>query len=63
MKVWPWGREQQFVGYQLPEPDCPLVKVPGTASDVEWYRAALAELLLRAGYEVRLKAAAVAACQ
>jgi len=36
--------------------------VPETASDFEWYRAALAELALRAGYEVRLKAA-IAVCQ
>jgi len=47
---------------QIPDPDWPLAKVPDTASDFEWFRAALAELALRAGYEVRLKAA-IAACQ
>ena len=47
---------------EISEPDWPLTKVPETASDFEFFRAALAELLLRAGYEVRLKAA-VAACR
>jgi len=47
---------------EIPEPDWPLAKVPATASDFEWFMAALAELALRAGYEVRLKAA-IAACQ
>ncbi|MCY0854362.1 hypothetical protein [Cupriavidus sp. D39] len=47
---------------EIPEPDWPLAKVPDTASDFEFFRAALVELALRAGYEVRLKAA-VAACQ
>lgn len=47
---------------EIPEPDWPLAKVAGTASDFEWFQAALAELALRVGYEVRLKAA-VAACQ
>lgn len=46
----------------IAEPDWPLAKVPSTASDFEFFRAALAELALRAGYEVRLKAA-VAVCQ
>ncbi len=46
----------------IPEPDWPLRHVPDSASDFEFFRAALAELALRAGYEVRLKAA-VAACQ
>ncbi|HBO79561.1 hypothetical protein [Cupriavidus sp. UBA2534] len=46
----------------IPEPDWPLAKVPETASDFEWFKASLAELALRAGYEARLKAA-VAACQ
>lgn len=46
----------------IPEPDWPLAKIPDAASDFEFYRAALSELALRAGYEVRLKAA-VAACQ
>ncbi|KWR88748.1 hypothetical protein [Cupriavidus sp. IDO] len=44
----------------IPEPDWPLAHVPATASDFEWFRAALAELALRAGYEVRLRAAAEA---
>ena len=47
---------------EIPEPDWPLAKVPETASDFEFFRAVLVELALRAGYEVRLKAA-VAACQ
>ncbi|WP_020201854.1 hypothetical protein [Cupriavidus sp. WS] len=47
---------------EIPEPDWPLAQVPETASDFEWYRAALAELALRVGYEVRLRAAA-AACR
>jgi len=47
---------------EISEPDWPLAKVPETASDFEWFKAALAELALRAGYEARLKAA-VAACQ
>jgi len=47
---------------EIPEPDWPLAKVSDTASDFDWFKAALAELALRAGYEVRLKAA-VAACQ
>ncbi|KJK22167.1 hypothetical protein UB46_23860 [Burkholderiaceae bacterium 16] len=47
---------------EIPEPDWPLAKVPATASDFEFFRAALVELALRAGYEVRLKVA-VAACQ
>ncbi|WP_236701998.1 hypothetical protein [Cupriavidus basilensis] len=47
---------------EIPEPDWPLAKVPETTSDFEWFRAALAELALRAGYEVRLRAA-VATCQ
>ncbi|WP_416048273.1 hypothetical protein [Cupriavidus basilensis] len=47
---------------EIPEPDWPLAKVTTGASDFERFRAAPAELLLRAGYEVRLKAA-VAACQ
>ncbi|MGO4809180.1 hypothetical protein AB4156_06175 [Cupriavidus sp. 2MCAB6] len=47
---------------EIPEPDWPLAKVPETAGDFEFFRAALAELALRGGYEVRLKAA-VAACQ
>ncbi|QOT75038.1 hypothetical protein [Cupriavidus basilensis] len=47
---------------EIPEPDWPLAKVPATASDFEFFRAALAELALRAGHEIRLKAA-VAACQ
>ncbi|AVA33382.1 hypothetical protein RN01_22480 [Cupriavidus sp. SHE] len=47
---------------EIPEPDWPLAKVAATASDFEWFKAALAELALRAGYEARLKAA-VAACQ
>jgi len=42
---------------EIPEPDWPLAKVPETASDFEWFQAALVELALRAGYEVRLKAA------
>ncbi|MCP3017568.1 hypothetical protein [Cupriavidus basilensis] len=47
---------------EIPEPDWPLAKVPETASDFEFFQAALVELALRAGYEVRLKAA-VGACQ
>ena len=47
---------------EIPEPDWPLAKVADTASDFDWFKAALAELAMRAGYEVRLKAA-VAACQ
>ncbi|MGT2505646.1 hypothetical protein [Cupriavidus basilensis] len=47
---------------EIPEPDWPLAKVTETASDFKWYRAALAELALRAGYEIRLRAAVVA-CQ
>ncbi|MEX8193530.1 hypothetical protein [Comamonas guangdongensis] len=46
----------------IPEPDWPLAKVSDTASDFVWFQATLAELALRAGYEIRLKAA-VAACQ
>ena len=46
----------------IPEPDWPLAKVPSAASDFVFFQAALAELLLRTGYELRLKAA-VAACQ
>jgi len=47
---------------EIPEPEWPLAKVPEMASDFEWYRAALAELALRVGYEVRLRAVA-AACR
>lgn len=47
---------------EIPEPDWPLAKLADTASDFEWFKAALAELALRAGYEVRLKAV-VAACR
>ena len=47
---------------EIPEPDWPLAKVLETASDFEFFRAALGELALCAGYELRLKAA-VAACQ
>ncbi|MCP3017942.1 hypothetical protein [Cupriavidus basilensis] len=47
---------------EISEPDWPLANVPETASDFEWFQAALVELALRAGYEVRLKAA-VGACQ
>lgn len=47
---------------EIPEPDWPLAKVTETASDFDFFRAALAELALRAGYEVRLKAA-VEACR
>lgn len=46
----------------IPVPPWPLSAVPASASDFEFYKAALAEIELRAGYEVRLKAA-VAACQ
>lgn len=42
---------------EIQEPDWPLAKVPATASDFEFFRAALAELALRAGYEARLKVA------
>jgi hypothetical protein len=47
---------------EIPEPDWPLAQVTDSVSDFEFYRAALAELAMRAGYEVRLKAA-VAACR
>lgn len=46
----------------IPEPAWPLAAVPAAASDFAFFRAALAEVELRKGYEARLRAA-LAACQ
>ncbi|CAJ0737634.1 hypothetical protein R16034_00794 [Ralstonia edaphis] len=43
-------------------PPWPLAAVPDSASDFYFYKAALAEIKLREGYETRLRAA-LAACQ
>ncbi|WP_316866617.1 hypothetical protein [Ralstonia mannitolilytica] len=46
----------------VPVPTWPLAAVPASASDFEFYKAALAELELRKGYEKRLLAA-LGACR
>lgn len=46
----------------VPVPAWPLAAVPPSASDFDFYKAALAEVRLREGYEARLLAA-LGACQ
>ena len=46
----------------VPVPAWPLAGVPDAASDFDFYKAALAEIKLREGYEARL-GAALGACQ
>ena len=46
----------------VPVPAWPLAAVPDSATDFNFYKAALAEIKLREGYEARLLAA-LAACQ
>jgi hypothetical protein len=47
---------------EIPVPAWPLPAVPPSASDFDFYKAALAEIRLREGYEARLLAA-LGACQ
>lgn len=54
---WPAVISTVVLAPEIPESDWALAKVPDTASDFEFYRAALPEQALRVGYEVRLKAA------
>lgn len=46
----------------VPVPAWPLAAVQPSASDFDFYKAALAEIKLREGYETRLRAA-LSACQ
>lgn len=46
----------------IPVPAWPLAAVPPSASDFDFFKAALAEVELRKGYETRLRAS-LAACQ
>lgn len=46
----------------VPEPAWPLAAMSVSASDFDFFKAALAEIELRKGYEARLHAA-LAACQ
>ena len=47
---------------EIPEPTWPTAGIQPSASDFEFYRAALAELKMRVGYELRLRAA-ISACR
>ncbi|MFX3545010.1 hypothetical protein [Ralstonia mannitolilytica] len=48
--------------HDVPVPAWPLEAVPASASDFDFFKAALAEIELRKGYEARLLAA-LGACQ